>query len=495
MSIRTSHIKYQFSVLLIFWQIVSFAQIPMEKVLAEMGTATWNAACATEVQMIDQMKADGYVIAVINYHLNDPFANQYANQRASYYGIQNLPYPVIGGQAAQAGDYSSYTNLYNASINTPSSFSLTAVGHFSEDTLILNINIHKVADYEGESLLFYAAVTESDIPFDWQGLSHVEEVERSMTPDGNGQQLDFTGITNIALTEKILFEGDWNPENMELVTFLQDGVNKNILQCHSELLTQFSPLPVHAFFQVADTLVCADEIVSFENVSTGDVDNVSWLFTGGNPSQSNEYSPHITYASEGSYAVSLIVSNSVSCDTLNIANYIDVNPLPNMSFAPLPDFCQYVDYYQLMEGAPEGGNYFGLFVDTGYFHPQTAGLGYHTIYYAYQEEEYGCSDTLTQDAYVYFCEDIEELSSNLSEFPFVISQNNGQVFLTKKNISQFDIKSLEIFNIEGQLLYQYDSWKKNENTISFLYHLNNPLLLFHVHTSKRTYIFKYQIMN
>ena len=479
-------------IILVLHQAFVYSQIPMEKVLVELGTATWSSACANEVQMINQMKDDDLQISIINYHLNDPFANQYANQRASFYNIQNLPFSVIGGKEVIIGDYTSYLSYYNESFNTSSSFSISSAGHFSEDTLILNLSIEKIANYESDTISLYLAITESNIEIEWQGLTEVNEVERIMSPNGNGEALDFSNSSILNFTKKILFSSDWNPQNMEMIAFIQNDTSKDILQCHAQSIPNFAPLPVHAIFKVEDTLACVNQTVSFQNLSTGDVESIQWLFNGGNPSSSTDYHPNIQYNEAGVYDVSLAVSNSISTDTLVISDYMYIQELPEISLSAFPEFCHNEVYYQLTEGSPFGGNYFGLFVDTGYFHPETAGLGDHPIFYALQDEETGCSDTLSQNAHVYFCELIKEQSLNKkNDFPFVISREINNLILTKKTNAPYVINSIQIFTLEGKVLINNDSPTQGVKKYQFYLPSNNHPIIIRVLTPNEVFKSKY----
>ena len=67
------------------------------------------------------------------------------------------------------------------------------------------------------------------------------------------------------------------------------------------------------------------EIV-FRNLSEGDVQFSEWVFEGGFPETSNEYSPTIFYSEDGTFDVQLIVGNSDSRDTLLLEDYIEISP-------------------------------------------------------------------------------------------------------------------------------------------------------------------------
>jgi len=482
------------NLLLIFFVFLFYqaqSQVTMEKVLVEMGTATWSSGCANEVQIIDQMKANGLEICVLNYHLNDPFANQYANQRASFYGIQSLPYPVVGGQNITPGSYENYLSAYNLSFNTPSFFTISADGYFADDTLKTQISVNKVAAFDDDNIFLHLAVVESDIYYNWQGLNVLHEVERAMSPNGNGTMLDFSQSNNLWLQENFIFSETWNPQNMMLLAFLQNNDTKEILQCHTIAITEFSPLPVHAFFQVADTLVCRKDLVDFQNLSTGDVESVQWFFEGGTPEQSSDFQPLIKYNAEGAFSVKLIVINSVSSDTNFIDDYIHVQPLPVITFGALPGFCIYDPAYELTEGQPMGGNYFGLFVDTGYFHPQVSGPGNFPVYFAWQNAETGCSDTLIQPAIVDLCDGLENAESQAEKFPYIVLNQGDNYILKLKSTANETIKSLKVFDLSGRVLYEESAPNPQTEIEIFIPHSSNRIVIFQVVSETQIHSLKY----
>lgn len=441
-----------FSILILLFSLSVFSQVNMEKVLIEVGTATWNNACASEVAILEELKNQGLDIAIINYHLNDPFANSYANSRASYYNIQSVPYPVINGEHITQGDIQNYQDAYEEAISQNSSFVISSSGSFLGDTLFVEASVQKVADYESDSIKFHLALVESNIAYEWLQHSQVNDVERHMAPNASGSALDFSSsnIQNIHL--EILMNEDWNPAEMELVAFVQNDTSHQVLQCHSLSLTEFAPLPVHAFFQADDTLVCRKDLVSFANFSTGDVESYEWYFEGGIPETSTDENPLIKYNEAGLFDVRLIVNNSISLDTSLKLDYIEVQELPLISFNPLPDFCVDDPPYQLDEGWPEEGNYFGLFVDTGYFHPMTAGPGEYTVYFAFQDEQTLCSDTLSQLALVDLCSTVNELNENEKSHWF---WSDNQLHLEcKPNLSGTNTQVL-IYSLQGQEMMSF----------------------------------------
>lgn len=92
------------------------------------------------------------------------------------------------------------------------------------------------------------------------------------------------------------------------------------------------PEPAAAAFSPGDSIGCAPFTVQMENQSTGDDLNYYWTFDGGQPLTSTEKEPLVTYNQPGTYTISLVVSNSVSSDTLVMQEAIEVRALPIADF-------------------------------------------------------------------------------------------------------------------------------------------------------------------
>ncbi len=90
--------------------------------------------------------------------------------------------------------------------------------------------------------------------------------------------------------------------------------------------------PAEAAFDLSQRTGCVPFTVHFQNNSTGSNLTYSWIFEGGAPFNSTEKSPTVSYAAAGLYDVTLIVSNSVSSDTMFKEDYIEVLPDPIADF-------------------------------------------------------------------------------------------------------------------------------------------------------------------
>lgn len=81
----------------------------------------------------------------------------------------------------------------------------------------------------------------------------------------------------------------------------------------------------------ARQIVCAGDLVNFQDYSSEFPDAWDWQFEGGQPAFSNEQHPVVQYNTPGFYDVSLTVSNVLGGGTLNADSYIHVLPLPTIN--------------------------------------------------------------------------------------------------------------------------------------------------------------------
>ena len=107
---------------------------------------------------------------------------------------------------------------------------------------------------------------------------------------------------------------------------------------------------LQALFGSNTTSVCEGETVEFYDQSTGDVISWEWSFEGGAPGSSSFQNPTVMYFNEGTYDVTLTVSDGVEYNTLTIEDYITVGVIPEIPATPTGDdevctnFVQFSDY-------------------------------------------------------------------------------------------------------------------------------------------------------
>lgn len=181
--------------------------------------------------------ANGKEVAVIDYHTGDAYTNAFGTSRLSYYGLSGTPTAWFdGGNAVVGGSntnsmYSSYLPKYNTRINTLSSFTIDVSG--SNSGLMdydLEITIEKVAVTSATSIALHVVVTESDIAQNWQGMTVLHHVERLMAPNQNGTALDFSSGDIVVKNINFSVDPSWVNQNCEVIVFLQNTQNKEVLQ-------------------------------------------------------------------------------------------------------------------------------------------------------------------------------------------------------------------------------------------------------------------------
>ncbi|NSL85322.1 T9SS type A sorting domain-containing protein [Chitinophaga sp. Mgbs1] len=82
--------------------------------------------------------------------------------------------------------------------------------------------------------------------------------------------------------------------------------------------------PPDAAFTANKVNVKKGQSVQFTDQSTGTITSRRWTFAGGSPATDTARNPLVTYNTVGVYAVTLIVSNTTTSDTLQRAGYITV---------------------------------------------------------------------------------------------------------------------------------------------------------------------------
>ncbi|MBO4615281.1 MAG: PKD domain-containing protein [Bacteroidales bacterium] len=98
-----------------------------------------------------------------------------------------------------------------------------------------------------------------------------------------------------------------------------------------------SNTPPVADFSVNNAVVCLGTEVAFTDLSTNTP--TSWTWNFGDGETSNVQNPTHTYASAGSYTVSLIVSNVDGSDIKEYANMVVVNAVPTANATNTGEYC------------------------------------------------------------------------------------------------------------------------------------------------------------
>lgn len=324
--------KTLLSVFAILLTISLFAQATREEVLLEIGTATWCTYCPGAAMGAEDLVENGHDVAVIEYHTSDTYTNTAATTRADYYGISGIPDAYfdgienVGGGSHTASMYSSYLPVYEQRIIVPSTVTINWYGSHEGNTYTVTATVAKVAAVSND-MSFHLSLTESGIEEAWQGQTELHWVERWMNNEGDGESINLQGPAPQTVTTTFEIDPTWVLEELELVAFVQDNIDKEVQQTIKVMLEELPPPPPVANFIADQTEFCDEGTVVFTD-NSANAEEWYWEFPGGDPATSTEQNPTVYYATPGIYDVSLTVTNGAGDDTFTETDYINVLTAP-----------------------------------------------------------------------------------------------------------------------------------------------------------------------
>ena len=142
----------------------------------------------------------------------------------------------------------------------------------------------------------------------------------------------------------------WRNETIDLSSFIGNnkvyiafrnisGYGNNIFLDNINLTGIPSSTPPIASYTSSQSSICAGSSIAFTDASTGSPTSYSWSFPGGNPATSTEANPTVIYNVEGTYTVSLTVTNGAGSNTLTSNNMITVNAVPSTPVVTVSNGC------------------------------------------------------------------------------------------------------------------------------------------------------------
>jgi gliding motility-associated-like protein len=210
-----------------------------------------------------------------------------------------------------------------------------------------------------------------------------------------------------------------------------------------------------ANFSATPRVMCQAGCVNFTDLSTNSPTTWSWQFPGASPSSSTAQNPtNICYSSNGSYDVTLIVSNASGADTLTQVGYITVGAPVQVTIAGnlLINSCEKTE----LTAIPSDGSYsWGPNVNLSSTSGATVTAAPTTTqqYWVTYTSPEGCTDS---DTVIVVVADI-----NTYFLPTGLTPNgdgvNDEIHLHGRGIESF---SLKIFDRIGEQVFQTTSMEK-----------------------------------
>lgn len=243
---------------------------PRGMVLLEIGTGTWCQYCPGASMGAHDLLTNGKDVAVVKNHNGDTFTNSYSNARNTYYGITGYPTAFFDGVKSVVGGsntvsmYTTYLPIYEERKAKNSAYSVEIFGNNNGLDYSVTVRVKKLANVPASysNLVLHLALTETDIPFNWQGQTMVYNAQRLMAPNELGTALDFSSGNTVDINLNFTMNANWIADNCELVSFIQNLDGKEILQGSKVTLPELTVLPV--------------ELTSFTAKSSTNQVNLTW---------------------------------------------------------------------------------------------------------------------------------------------------------------------------------------------------------------------------
>jgi hypothetical protein len=105
-----------------------------------------------------------------------------------------------------------------------------------EDSLVVAVKVKRLSPVYSGHFRLLLAVTESHIDYQWENQDELNFVERAMYPDATGVFIDLINQTEITKNFTIPISSEWNTDHLELVSFVQDYYDKEVLDALKENL-------------------------------------------------------------------------------------------------------------------------------------------------------------------------------------------------------------------------------------------------------------------
>lgn len=223
--------------LVIFLLLSSFKLFSQQRVvIAEQFTGTWCPYCPGAQMGLRNLKQEvGDSVAIIAYHLSDPFSIPEASARQSYYGVRYVPtvrfdgvLEIVGGHQTQPVNYRPYFD--QRIIVAPLIEIELRVLNYNRNTGIgqAEVTINNISNSFVEGYLRCALVGKETLYY-WQNQTHLYEICLDMFPnDASGQYVSLQMGQSFCDTYDFIIPYGWRNRECSIVAFLQDDNTKEI---------------------------------------------------------------------------------------------------------------------------------------------------------------------------------------------------------------------------------------------------------------------------
>ncbi len=225
-----------FSIFIILFFLISFKGFSQQRVvIAEEFTGTWCPYCPGAQMGLRNLKQEvGDLVAIIAYHLSDPFSIPEASARQSYYGVTGIPTVIFDGVLRRVGGSANqpvpYRDLFDQRIIVAPLVDINLrVLNYNRNTGMgqVEVTVTNLTSFV-EGYLRCAAVGKETLYY-WQGQDHLYDVCLDMFPnDAGGQYLSLQMGQSFCDTYDFTIPYGWRERECSIVAFFQDNSSQEI---------------------------------------------------------------------------------------------------------------------------------------------------------------------------------------------------------------------------------------------------------------------------
>ena len=131
-----------------------------------------------------------------------------------------------------------YSNQISAALNLRSLYTLlptVIMTSTSPYEFNISVDVEELSSYYDDEIKLFAVITESDIEYPWQGISDLDNTVRFF----DSKTIDFSTVLTQTADFSISIDPSYNAKKCDLVLFLQNMNNANILEAYSVPLANF----------------------------------------------------------------------------------------------------------------------------------------------------------------------------------------------------------------------------------------------------------------
>lgn len=172
----------------------------------------------------------------------------------------------------------------------------------------------------------------------------VADFTANQTVINAGQSVQFTNLSTNSTSYSWTFTGGtpststaqnpsvaYNTAGTYAVTLIANNAGGSDTETKTAYITVNTVVNVPvANFTANTTSITEGGSVQFTDQSTNNPTSWAWSFAGGTPASSSAQNPSVTYATAGTYTVSLTATNSAGSNTMTKTNYITVAAAPSV---------------------------------------------------------------------------------------------------------------------------------------------------------------------